>query len=223
MVRARRLAVSPSSRGKSVPFALPGQTIITRGKRRVVIGSPAPTGPVADILLDFVNNIYRVDGTSYATAALAGWTGTGTFDANGYTAGSGQRIVNTIDLGANFIVVADFVDPATSANDRRLWSYSDGVTIAKTASATTIITLPSTATYTSPISTITFGFQGTSAKSSADGSAVTTTGGVASPGLVAFAIGNRAVASATTPWLSPIKKIAIYKQVLTDAQIRALT
>lgn len=41
MVRVHRLAASLSSRGKTVPFASPGQTILTVGGRRVVVGGSA--------------------------------------------------------------------------------------------------------------------------------------------------------------------------------------
>lgn len=184
-------------------------------------GVPAATGPTPDILLDFVNNIYRVDGTTYATAALAGWTGTGTFDANGYTAASGQRIVNTINLGTNFIVCAGFATPTPMAQDRILWSQG-GAGIIQQASATPILTLPATVSYPSA-NLVSFGIQGGVVKSSGDNSAVTTGGAGTPPGSAAFGIGNFATGATTSPWGVPIKKIAIYKQVLTDAEIQALT
>lgn len=190
--------------------------------KRLPVSSGGVVSMQADILLDFVNNVYRVDGTTYATAALAGWTGTGTFDANGYTAASGQRIVNTIDLGANFIVTAVFDNPTPMAQDRVLWAYTNSLLAYQAASTTPIGTFPATTTY-SGVTLLSAGVQGGVMKASGGGSAVTTGAAATPPGAAAFGIGNFATGVTTSPWGVPIKKIAIYKQTLTNAQIQGLT
>lgn len=72
MARAHPLAVLPSSRGKGVPFATPGQSIVTRGKRRVVIGGsssiPAAAFDPANKSADFTLSNGNLTSTRTASA-----------------------------------------------------------------------------------------------------------------------------------------------------------
>lgn len=174
---------------------------------------------VADILLDFVNGVYRVDGTTYATAALAGFTGTGTFDASGYTATGTDSLSGAISLTGDFIVFANFAAPATGA-DRLLWNYTSAANLQVfRATAGPYRTNPVTADVASA-STSAFGRSGGVRKTAWDGGAVTTGAALAAQAAATFWIGN--VSGGTNPWTVPIRKIAIYKQTLTDAQIQTL-
>lgn len=204
-----------------MPSASPGQTIITLGGRRQVVASPSGGGGlVADILLDFVNNVYRVDGVTYATAALAGFPGTGTFDANGYTATGSDKLQGTVALGGDFIIATNHVQASgatgalfsTAVNSPQVyWVAGSGMYLTNPAGG---VSAPSSATK------LAFGRSGGIIRASFDGGAVSGAGSFAIPGSVTFSIGNT-VASGD-PWGVPIRSLAIYKQTLSDAQIQGL-
>lgn len=198
-------------------FASPGQSIVWHGGRRIVVGTPAAGAPVADILLDFVNSIYRVDGVTYATAALAGFPGTGTFNASGYTATGTQSISGAVNLAGDFIVYIEYVFPAAGA--KVAWSHNSAVLPLIQYTSGNINSNP--ALISSPTATkVAFGLSGGVRKGSADNAATQTGAAFAAPGSAALFIGN--LNDGSLPWGSAIRKFAVYKQILSDAQIQAL-
>lgn len=191
------------------------------GKRLPVSGGSGAL--VADILLDFVNNIYRVDGTTYATAALAGFTGTGTFDASGYTATGTEIISGTVAAAGDYVIFSDFQQPATDLTRYLFYGAADAVpSLFRTQTAGLYTPFYGVSGSTSANCTrAAFGRSGGVAKTSYDNAAVSTGSGMPGFGNKALYIGNDQGASGA--WGVPIRKIAIYKQTLTDAQIQALT
>lgn len=207
------------SGGLNVPFAAPGQNILTRGGRRVVVGSPV-AGPVADVLLDFQNNIYRVDGVSYASANAAGFAGTGTFDASGYTATGAQALGGTVALPGDFIVLADFA-PAGAVSST-LYEF-DGASqdfISSYGTGLYRVSPGSGAPQPSFSSRIAYGRSGGNLRACFDNGSVAGSGGLVAPVSGTLVIGNNL--ASTQAWASAIRKIAIYRQTLSDAQIQAL-
>lgn len=181
---------------------------------------PEPVTPVADILLDFVNGTYRVDGTTYATAALAGFTGTGTFDATGYTATGTQSISGAISLPGDFAVFAEFSSPA-SASGAVFQGSVNGVPGVQFGGGLYSTSPAITGGTIAACTRVALGRAGGVAKVSYDNAATVTGGTLSAPGSKTLFIGN--AINGANPWGSPIKKIAIYKQTLTDAQFQALS
>lgn len=188
--------------------------------RKLPVSSGGVVGLAADILLDFVNNVYRVDGTTYATAALAGFTGTGTFNASGYTATGAQSLSSTIDLPGDFIVVCTF--SPTPFGVAQLWAHQATTLYRIIRASGEYQELPAiTGAAPTTASKIAFGTSGGLSKISVDSAPVVTGTSSAAPGSAIFRIGNDS--SAGIPWGAPIQSLAIYKQTLTDAQMQALT
>lgn len=178
------------------------------------------TGPVADNLYNFANNIYRVDGTTYATAALAGLAGSGTFDASGYTATGAQSLSGTIDLPGDFIVVCTF--SPTPFGVAQLWAHQAATLYRIIRASGEYQELPAIAgAAPTTASKIAFGTSGGLGKISVDSTPVVTGTSFVAPGSAIFRIGNDN--SGGIPWGAPIQSLAIYKQTLTNAQIQALT
>lgn len=175
---------------------------------------------VADILLDFQNGIYRVDGTTYASAAAAGFTGTGTFGPTGYLPTGSDFITSVITLVPSTIVFADFDHPPVGAS-ARLWRHESGTQPSVFSNALAEISASGVTGSSTTCTRIAAGSSGGVFKASFDNEPVIT-GSAGSFGTGGnFRIGN--VSAGTAPWGVPIRKIAIYKQTLTDAQIQALT
>lgn len=80
MVRALQLAASLSSRGKTVPFAAPGQTILTVGGRRVVVGGAGADRTYAD---------WVTEANRLATEGTNSWTIASNFAAGTYQTTAG--------------------------------------------------------------------------------------------------------------------------------------
>ena len=191
-----------------------------------------PTDPYngAYVVLDFagVKNggapFYRVNGVTYASAAAAGFTGTGTLDASGYTATGTQYLSGTVDLGSgDFIVFAEFSEADTSAT-RSLWRhYGSGTpTILRVASSGAYIAVPSAGVTATTATTIATGRVGGVGKASVNGGAVTSQAGASTaPGSGQLVIGN-VLSPSDVPWTAAIRRFAIYKSTLNDAQIQAL-
>ena len=170
---------------------------------------------VADILLDFVNGIYRVNGTTYATAALAGFTGTGTFDANGYTAAAGtDRLSGPLSLPGDFVVFASYALPAAGGSSKTLFTNDNSLNVKMNAGGT-ITTFPVIGADTTSATKIAIGASGGVAKKCFDGGAVQTGSAYSHPGST-LTIGNEPFAA--NPWGVPIKFLAICKVTATDAQ-----
>lgn len=193
----------------------------------VVAGSRLNVDPYggASIVLDFAGEknggvpFYRVDGVQYASAAAAGFTGTGTFSASGYTAAGTESISGTVGIPGDFIVFARFVDSPTSGT-RLLFEggLSGNLQVGRTD--TSYVTVPVVTLSPTTASAVAYGRSGGVAKASFDGGAVTTAGAFPVLGTGAFTVGNNA--SGGNPWAAPIKLITIHKSTLSDAQIQAL-
>lgn len=177
-----------------------------------------PVGPVADILLDFANSAYRVDGVTYASAALAGFPGAGTFNASGYTATGNQNLTGTVDLPGDFIIVCEYVIPPAGVVFLFNHKGPDNLRIFQNGTIQTTPAIISTATATR----IAFGRSGGLLKGSADRSSVLTGAALAAQGSALMGVGNQPNDVGGLAWGVPIKSFAIYKQTLTDAQIQAL-
>lgn len=179
----------------------------------------------ADIVLDFagVKNggvpFYRVNGVTYATAAAAGFTGTGTFDASGYTARGAARLDGVVTLLGDFIIYGEFEDPNDSPQ-RRLWRLAGAEVLQVSSESSGFSTFPATAT-ASAATRAAFGRSGGLAKGSFDGSATVSGSSVLPPGSGrALLIGNQQ--NGATPFYTPIKLIMVVNGTLSDAQIQAL-
>lgn len=200
-------------------MAIVGTLLRTPWGKRLPVSGGGTVGLVADILLDFVNNVYRVDGVTYATAALAGFTGTGTFNASGYTATGSQVISSTVNLPGDFIVLCAF--SPTPFSVAQLWAHgSSGTNRIIRASGEYQESPAITGATPTTASKIAFGSSGGVGKISVDSGAVLTGGAVVAPNSATFRIGNDQ--SSGIPWGAPIQALSIYKQTLTDAQIQAL-
>jgi hypothetical protein len=179
-----------------------------------VVGDEGP-----DNLYDFKNGVYRVDGVSYANAADAGLTGTGTFDANGYTPTGTDSLATTLSLTGDFIVFAKFAAPSTGA-DRLLWNYTSAANLqVYRSSAGSYRTNPTTADAASA-STCAFGRSGGNRVTCWDGGAVSTGAALAAQAAATFRIGN--LPGGGFPWTAPIEMVSVYKKTLNAAQIQAL-
>lgn len=183
------------------------------------LGPVVAAGLVADILLDFVNGIYRVDGTTYATAALAGFTGAGTFNASGYTPTGSDKLTGVVSLPGDFILLVKYQLPIAGAQIKTL--TTDAATTSISLSTTgDITTFPVAGADSTTATKTAFGRSGGVAKKSFDGGSVFTGGTYAAPGTRTFTIGN--TVGGVNAWTQPIALWAAYKQTLTDAQIQAL-
>jgi len=191
------------------------------GRPRLPVFGGGAAALVADILLDFVNGVYRVDGTTYASAALAGFTGTGTFNASGYTPTGNQKLTGTVALPGDFIVFSEFVQPATDIL-RELWRHSGGSMFAidRVDGSGEYVENPSSGGTSFSCTKIAHGRSGGVVKTSFDNGSVSTGGAIAVQGSASFVIGNTGAGDG--PWSAAIRSIAIYKQTLSDAQIQAL-
>ena len=189
------------------------------------LGPVADVYAGADIVLDFagVKNggtpLYRRAGTTYATAALAGFVGTGTFDASGYTATGVQKITGAVTFPAAYVVYAQFDQPATDINRAAFFE--------NTGSGPVLQRLTTGEYYFAgsgpdAVSATKFagGFNG-NRKVSVNGGAVVTGGAApAAAGVTTLHIGNST--GNTQPWAVPIKLIQIFLSAQTDAQILAM-
>ncbi len=178
--------------------------------------------PGAAEVLDFVTGYYRVEaGTVFASAADAGWTGTGTFDGAGYTATGTDVLTKTIDFPGDFIVFAEFVQPSTAAN-RQLWRHT-GLGTPQVMRLTTgeYLEIPAAAGTSSSVTRIASGRSGGNGKVSFGNAAVTTGAAASIPGSANFRIGNTA-SPFDVPFSAAIARIVIYKATLSDAEIQAL-
>lgn len=179
----------------------------------------------ASIVLDFagVKNggspFYKRDGVVYASAAAAGFTGTGTFGANGYTATGTQFISGTVSVSSDFIILADFVDPANAGN-KRIWQIPGTVPYVVGRSSTAFLTVPSITAPPASSSRIAFGRAGGAAKASYDGQPVSIGPAADAPTGTTLYIGNQSTPN--VPWTVPIRLIEVHVGTLTDAQIQNL-
>jgi len=181
--------------------------------------SGGPAEPVADILLDFVNGVYRVDGTTYATAALAGFPGTGMFNASGYTPTGSDKLTGTVSLPGDFVLLVKYQLPTAGAQSRIL--TGDGATTSIYLSVDgEVATFPVAGAVSTTATKIAFGRSGGVTKKSLDGGTVSTGAAYAAPGTQMFTIGNST--GGINAWTQPIALWAAYKQTLTNAQIQAL-
>lgn len=193
---------------------------LTGRPRLPVFGGASGSAPVqpADVLLDFVNGVYRVDGVSYPSAAAAGFPGTGTFSGAGYFAtNSTDGLSGTVALPGDFMVFSEFVSPANDGSTHILWSHNGPGTAQVSKTNAGFSTNPST--QTGAATKISMGRSGGFAKSSFNNASVVTGSALGVQGSASFDIGNTA---AMFPFISAIRVIAIYKQTLTDAQIQTL-
>lgn len=179
----------------------------------------------ADIVLDFagVKNggvpFYRRDGVVHATAALAGFTGTGTFGAAGYTARGTARLEGTVTIPGDFIIYGEFEDPNDSPQ-RRLWRLAGAEVLQVFSESPGFSTFPATTTASSATRAA-FGRSGGLAKGSFDGSTTVSGSSVLPPGSGrALLIGNQH--NGSTPFYAPIKLIMVVSGTLSDAEIQAL-
>lgn len=178
---------------------------------------------VADILLDFVNGVYRVDGVSYGSASAAGFTGTGTFNASGYTPTlASDYLVGTTTIAGDYAAVASFEQTNVSGN---VFQVASGGLRPSWSSGTGLYTvLPSPGggiSYPSSATKVVCARSGGNIRVCFDGGTVQGGNAIAAPGAGASVwVGNNAFLGDS--WRFPIKSLAIYKQTLTDAQIVAL-
>lgn len=185
--------------------------------------APAQPFPGAAEVLDFVAGHYRVEaGTVFASAALAGWTvnGGATFTGSGLLCdASGESLSKALSLTGDFIVYAEFVQPATGTN-RSLWYYDSAATpqVYREAAGDYNV-FPSPAT-TPSATRVSFGRSGGNRKLSYNNAATSTGAGIAAQAGANFFIGN--APGGTLPFNAAIARIVIYKATLTDGQIQAL-
>lgn len=179
----------------------------------------------ADIVLDFagVKNggspLYRRGGVSHPSAADAGFAGTGTFDAAGYTARGTARLEGTVTIPGDFIIYGEFENPNDSPQ-RRLWRLVGAEVMQVTRDSSGFSTFPATAGATAATKAA-FGRSGGIAKGSFDGSATVSGSSVLAPGSNRLLIiGNQQ--NGSTPFYSPIKLIMISNGTLSDAEIQEL-
>lgn len=201
-------------------YAAPPKRILWRGRRRVAVGLVEAGSPVPALELNFVDGIYRTDGVTYASAEAAGWTVLGgTFDANGYTPTGTNRLLKTVNLTPDFIVVAKFVPPPAGGN-RQIWEHVNypNPGVMKLSSGSTQ-TNPLIATYPDP-TRVAFGKSGGVYRVSFNRGAVSVGSSDLNPGSGFVVVGNNQ--DSVYPTNSPIEYWAAYFGTFTDAQIQAM-
>lgn len=180
----------------------------------------------AQIVLDFagVKNggapFYRRDGVSYASASGAGFTGSGTFDASGYTATGTQSISGPVSLLDDFIILSDFIDPMTSGT-KRLWQAPPGSQLFHVSRGNAnYSTQPGTGLGPSSASRIAMGRSVGKARISYDGLPTMVGVDTFPANSSTLYIGNQD--TGTTPWTGPIRLVEVHIGTKTDAEIQSL-
>lgn len=180
----------------------------------------------ADIVLDFagVRNggapFYRRDGVVYASASAAGFTGTGTFNAAGYTAAGAERIAGSITPPSG-VTIFGKTAPTPASSNRRMLSVSGGAFSfdVRRTTGNIFTTSPST-TEVASFSTVAMAMSSGVFKASFDGVPPAPAGFFSAPGSSMLTIGNAVIG--TLPWAAAISLVMVFYGDLTDAEIQAL-
>lgn len=191
-------------------------------------GGGAPPAPVADLLLDFKNGVYRKDGVTDTFTALGG-TNTGTVTPGvGLTTTGSQIAIMPYDANVEcvFVVDADDVTAATRyAMEYGAAPNSISIAMLRLAGPDQYffqIVVPSFGQSTLAGKAV-FGVQGGRARVCIAGGAVNDLGAAAVPTPVSPEVGVGNYRGAPLPWTGVIRSVAIYKGTFSDAQIQALS
>lgn len=222
-------------------MAVVGTTIGKPWGRRLpvsvgVAGVLAPAYSAAYEVLDFAGVLsggtprYMLNGTDVANAAAVGYTGTGTFNASGYTANGTQGIGKTqaIGSGQDFIILCEYDAPAT---DIARLSYNASGTpqgpqhyrlTSGTYGNSPSSGLPNGGAFAGATVRNVFGRSGGLAKQCFNGQPVGTGGGFNTT-ITNMVIGNNdSTGSGSSPWGVPIKRWVMWLGTYSDAEIAAL-